>query len=83
MPRTKASMTPQWDKVLRFIKAYVKLHGVSPSYRVLAHGLGMKSKANVFRIVRRLEEEGHLEVKPGKFHGVKVKDRSIAEVLSL
>lgn len=83
MPRVKANMTPQWDRVLRFIKAYVKLNGVSPSYRVLAHGLGMKSRANVYRIVKRLEQEGHLEVKPRKYNGVKVKDKSVAEVLSL
>lgn len=83
MPRPKASMTPMWEKVLRFIRAYVKLHGVSPSYSVLAKGLGMKSRANMHRIVQRLAEEGHLEVKPRKMNGVRVKDRSVEEVLSL
>lgn len=83
MPRNRSVMTNRWETVLRFIKAYVKIHGVSPSYEVLAKGLGMKSRSNMHRMVKRLEEEGHLEVKPRKFHGVKVKDRTVEEVLSL
>lgn len=76
-------MTPQWELVLRFIKAYIRMHGVSPSYDVLARGIGMKSRSNVHRMVKRLEEEGHLERKPRKFYGVKVVDRSVKDVLSL
>lgn len=80
MPRPKASMTPRWEMVLRFLKAYRKLHGVSPSYQVLADGVGLKSKSNVHRMMKRLEEEGYV-VRSRKFYGVK--DRSVEEVLSL
>ena len=83
MGRPKARMTGQWETVLRFIKAYSRLHGVSPSYDVLAKSLGLKSRSNMHRIVKRLEEEGHVERRPRKFHGVKVVDRSVKEVLSL
>ena len=76
-------MTDNWEKVLRFIRAYIKLHGVSPSYGVMAEGLGMKSRANMHRIVKRLEEEGHLQRRPNKIYGVKVVDRSVREVASL
>ena len=76
-------MTENWERVLRFIRAYIKLHGVSPSYAVMAEGLGMKSRANMHRMVKRLEEEGHLQRKPRKFYGVKVVDRSVREVASL
>lgn len=81
--RRKQKMTDQWERVLRFIRAYIKLHGVSPSYAVMAEGLGLKSRANMHRIVKRLEEEGHLQRKPRKFYGVKVVDRSVREVSSL
>lgn len=81
MPRPKAKMTPRWEMVLRFLRAYMRIHGVSPSYRVLADGVGLKSKANVHRIVKRLEQEGHVVRAPRKFYGVR--DRSVDEVLSL
>jgi SOS-response transcriptional repressor LexA len=81
--RPKSRMTDNWDRVLRFIRAYIKLHGVSPSYAVLAKSMGTKSRSNVYRMVRRLEDEGHLQRRPGKFHGVRVVDRSVKDVLSL
>lgn len=81
--RRKQRMTDRWEKVLRFIRAYIKLHGVSPSYAVMAESLGMKSRANMHRIVKRLEEEGHLQRKPNKFYGLRVVDRSVREVTSL
>lgn len=76
-------MTKQWERVLRFIRAYIRIHGVSPSYAVLADGLGLKSRSNMHRIVVRLEEEGFLERRPRKFYGVRVTDRSVKDVLSL
>jgi len=81
--RPKQKMTPQWEKVLRFIRAYLRIHGVSPSYAVMAQSLGLKSRANMHRIVTRLEEEGHLEKKPRKFYAIKVVDRSVKDVASL
>lgn len=76
-------MTDNWERVLRFIRAYIKLHGVSPSYGVMAEALGMKSRSNMHRMVKRLEEEGHLQRRPNKIYGVKVVDRSVREVASL
>lgn len=83
MPKTRAVMTPRWERVLKFIQAYIKMHGVSPSYEVMAKGLGMRSRSNMHRMVQRLREEGHLDVKPRKVYGVRVRDRSVEEVLSL
>lgn len=83
MARPKSKMTDKWEVILRFIRAYVKLHGVSPSYAVMAKGLGMKSRSNMHRIVKRLEEEGLLETKPRKYHSIKLVDRSVQDVTSL
>lgn len=68
------------EMVLEFIRAYIRRHGVSPSYEVLARGLGMKSKANMHRYVRVLEREGLVEVRPRKFYGVRVVDRSVKDI---
>lgn len=76
-------MTPQWDKVLRFIRAYIKIHGVPPTYQMLADGMGMRSRSNVHRIVRRLAEEGYLERRGYKVLGIRLVDRSVKDVVSL
>jgi repressor LexA len=69
--------------VLDFIRAYIRLHGVPPSYEVIAKGIGLSSKSNVHRIVHRLKEDGHLTVRPYKFHSIKLVDTSVREVVRL
>ena len=69
--------------VLDFIRAYIRLHGVPPSYEVIAKGIGLSSKSNVHRIVHRLKEDGHLTIRPYKFHSIKLVDTSVKAVASL
>jgi len=69
--------------VLDFIRAYIRLHGVPPSYEVIAKGIGLSSKSNVHRIVHRLKEDGYLTVRPYKFHSIKLVDTSVREVVRL
>jgi SOS-response transcriptional repressor LexA len=69
--------------VFDFIKAYLRLHGVAPSYAVIAKGIGLKSKSNIHRIVHKLEDEGLVTVKPYKFNSIKIRDRSVREMASL
>jgi len=76
-------MTERRQLVLDFIRAYIRLHGVSPSYEVIARSLGMTSKSNIHRIVHRLKEDGHIELKPYKFHSIKLSDRSMKEMAKL
>ena len=66
-----------------FIRAYIRLHGVPPSYEVIAKGIGLSSKSNVHRIVHRLKEDGHLTVRPYKFHSIKLVDTSVQQVTRL
>ena len=77
------SMTKRRQLVLDFIRAYVRLHGVPPSYEVIARGIGLKSKSNIHRIVHRLRADGHIVTKPYKFHAIKLVDTSVKAVMSL
>lgn len=43
----------------------------------------MKSKANIHRIVHRLQADGYLSVKPHKFHSIKIVDRSVKKMAAL
>jgi hypothetical protein len=76
-------MQPKHQLVFDFIKAYMRLHGVAPSYAVIAKGIGLKSKSNIHRIVHKLEDEGLVTVKPYKFNSIKIRDRSVREMASL
>ena len=76
-------MSDKHQLVLDFIKAYIKLYGMSPSYQTIASGVGMKSKANIHRIIHRLQDEGLLTIRPHKFNSIKLIDRSVREVEAL
>ena len=76
-------MSKRRQLVLDFIRAYIRLHGVPPSYEVIAKGIGLSSKSNVHRIVHRLKEDGHLTVRPYKFHSIKLVDTSVKEMVRL
>lgn len=76
-------MTQKEKLLLEFIQAYIRRHGVSPSYEVMARALGMKAKSNLHRYVVKLERDGLLVRRPKKFYGVRVVDRSVEEVVSL
>ena len=76
-------MKEKHQLVLDFIKAYMRLHGVAPSYAVIAKGLGMRSKANIHRIVHILKEDGHLTVRPYKFNSIRLIDRSARSIAAL
>jgi repressor LexA len=71
------------QKVLDFIKSHIRQYGVSPSYEVIAKGVGMSSKSNIHRIVHRLRDEGLLDLKPYKFHSIRLVDRSVQEISRL
>jgi len=76
-------MSKRRQLVLDFIRAYIRLHGVPPSYEVIAKGIGLSSKSIVHRIVHRLKEDGHLTVRPYKFCSIKLVDTSVREVVRL
>jgi SOS-response transcriptional repressor LexA len=76
-------MTENRQKVLEFIRAYIRLHGISPSYEVIARSLGKSSKSNIHRIVHRLKDDGFIEVKPYKFRSVKLADKSARDIAKL
>ena len=76
-------MSKRRQLVLEFIRAYIRLHGVSPSYEFIAKGIGLKSKSNIHRIVHRLKTDGHIVTKPYKFHAIKLVDSSVKAVARL
>lgn len=57
----QGGLTHQQLKALNFIKEYTRdTGGVSPTYQEIASGLGLSSKAGVYRIVNGLEARGRI-----------------------
>ena len=56
---------------------------MSPSYEVIAKSIGLSSKSNIHRIVHRLREDGFLDLRPYKFHSIKLADKSAAQIARL
>ena len=76
-------MTARDQLVFDFIKAYMRIHGIPPSYEVIAKGLGLRAKSNIHRIVHKLKDNGLIETKPYKFHAIRLVDKSAKEMASL
>jgi repressor LexA len=76
-------MTPKQKLVLDFIEMYIKIKGYPPSYINIAHGLGMKSKSNIHRLVHKLRKEGHIKIQPHLVRSIKLSDQSVNEINDL
>lgn len=59
-------MTDTRQLVLDFIKAYIDLHGASPSLQCITNALGLVARSNTHRIVHWLQDEGYLTTLPRK-----------------
>lgn len=64
--------TPQQQKCLDEIKAYVAAHGHAPSYRQLCDRLGLKSPAAVHRLVHALEDRQLVSVLPRRSRSISI-----------
>ena len=66
------SLTPALKKTLDFIKSHIRQHGVAPSVREVAAGIGIRSKSSAHRHVQKLHELGFLEQSPREARGILV-----------
>ena len=76
-------MTKREQLVYDFIKAYVRIHGIPPSYEVIAKGLNLRARSNIHRIVHNLKDYGLIETRPHKFHAIRIVDKSAKEMAAM
>jgi len=69
--------------VYDFIVACQQIRKITPSYRELAIGLGMQSKSNIFRYIRRLEKMGAIETQPKKMRTIRLTNKSVNDIIKL
>lgn len=67
-------LTVRQAECLRMIKVFMKVRGFTPSLQEIADSMGMKSRANILRIVRELKLKGFLMMKPYLARTIKLRD---------
>jgi len=66
-------LTQKQRDLLLFINEYTKKTGLSPSFEEMKHGLDLKSKSGIHRLINALVERGFLERLPNKARALEVK----------
>lgn len=54
-------LTPRTLQAKAFIVAFIEAHGVPPTVTEIGDGLGLKGRGGVVRILRELEQRGHIK----------------------
>lgn len=64
--------TDAQSRVLEFIRAYVERHGLPPTVREIASGLGFKSTNAAYSHIKRLRRKGLVDYVPGTARGIRL-----------
>jgi repressor LexA len=78
-----ASLTPQQQRVLSFIQAFVEKHGFPPTHAEIAKGLRFNSPNAAGEHLRLMAKKGVIAVTPGASRGIRVVERSETERMGL
>ncbi len=72
-PPRRLSLTPRQQDAMDFITTYRKESGgISPSYLEIMGAVGLASKSSVNRLVKGLEERGHIIRMPNRVRTIQV-----------
>ena len=69
-------LTAGQHKTLKFIRAYIKRHGYSPTLNEIASGRGLSSKGSMHREVRVLADAGYIKLVPGRKRSIQLPDEN-------
>jgi repressor LexA len=76
-------LTPTQDRVLTFIRRYMKRRDYAPSLMEIAEGIGITSKGTIHRHVQALARAGRIRLIPGRKRGIEVVDAEEQSKFSL
>lgn len=64
---------PRLRETLDYIETYQRMKGgVSPSLQEIAHGIGIRSRSHVFKLLRGLEQRGLIRRLPRRYRAIEV-----------
>lgn len=68
--RRTFGLTKRQADLLTFIREYHARHGMTPTYREMFRGIGLSSTSPIHRLVRSLEERGHIRRLPNRARSI-------------
>ncbi|MBO4636785.1 MAG: transcriptional repressor LexA [Clostridiales bacterium] len=68
------------DRVYKYVRQYIRDNAISPSVRDICAGSGLKSTSSVHTYLRKLDEMGKIEYRPGMRRAIILKDTDSATV---
>ncbi|HMF68066.1 MAG TPA: MarR family transcriptional regulator [Phyllobacterium sp.] len=72
-------VTSRQADLLDFVRAYADEHGgVTPTMQEMAEALGLQSKSGVIRLLKGLEDRGHIERLPRRARAIYLRDGAAA-----
>lgn len=63
-----------------YLKKYIRLHGISPSYKDILENCHFKSKETVFSYLRLLEQRELIQLSPNRQRGIRIVEPEIVYV---
>lgn len=60
------------EKVYNFILQYTREYGYAPSIREIAEGIGLKSTSSVHSHLKKLQEDGKIEMRGNSPRAIKI-----------
>lgn len=72
-----AAFKQKQANVLQFIKQYVEANGYPPNFDEIKSGCSLPHKSGVHRALRRLQENGLIELTRYKRRGIVLKEPSV------
>lgn len=60
------------EKVYNFILQYTREYGYAPSIREIAEGIGLKFTSSVHSHLKKLQEEGKIEIRENSPRAIKI-----------
>ena len=73
------ALTDRQRKIVECIRAHVEANGYPPTFREIAHSVGLKSTSTVDHHLRRLRELGVLQYEDGRFRALQLLGEEGAE----
>lgn len=77
------SLTQAQSELLHFLKAYIaETGGIAPSYDEMREQVGLSSKSGVHRLIKALEERGHIRRRPNRARCIEIVEQGALDGFS-
>lgn len=72
-------LTSRQHEAYRFVRQYIMRHGIAPDLLEICRAMKVNSKSLIHRWLRLMDDEGLLEVSPGRERGIRLKSKGLAD----